>query len=300
MNRIDLDQEIARSLSESVPEASSLNLAHLRQHDRALRRQERLLAGYETGALHISNSLYRILSVLAALLLILILLWGVMDLPGFGNESSPTENEVAERYLAEGLQEGGATNLVANMILDYRAFDTLGESNVLFASVCTVIMLLGRFRAANKTLLQTKFEVVQRKQDPVLIFGAKILCPVILLFGLYIILNGHLGPGGGFSGGAVMGAALILYRSAFGTEQIGQAFSFRLFQRITLFALAFYALSKAYSFFTGANGLPSFISVGVPGAILSAGLILPLNIAVGIIVCCTMYAFFALFEKGDF
>ena len=300
MNRIDLDQDMIRSLSESVPEPSSLNNSHLHQHDRALRRQERFLASRENGVLNVSHFLYRLLSVLAAVLLILLFLWGIMDLPGFGKEFNPAENEVSERYLAEGLREGGATNLVANMILDYRAFDTLGESNVLFTSVCTVIILLGRFRTAYDEPLQPEYEVSSHQQDLILQYGARILCPAILLFGLYIILNGHLGPGGGFSGGAVMGAALILYRSAFGTKQISHSFSFQLFQRITLLALAFYALSKAYSFFTGANSLHSFISVGVPGAILSAGLILPLNIAVGVVVCCTMYAFFALFEKGDF
>ena len=43
--------------------------------------------------------------------------------------------------------------------------------------------------------------------------------PVILLYGMYIVLNGHLSPGGGFSGGAVMGAGLILYLNAFGFQQ---------------------------------------------------------------------------------
>ena len=47
-----------------------------------------------------------------------------------------------------------------------------------------------------------------------------------------------------------------------------------------------------------ANGLPSGIPLGTPGAILSSGLIMPLNIAVGMVVACTMYVFYALFRKG--
>ena len=67
----------------------------------------------------------------------------------------------------------------------------------------------------------------------------------------------------------------------------------------TFAALSFYALSKSYSFFTGANHLESHIPPGTPGNILSSGLILPLNICVGLVVACTMYGFYALFRKGD-
>ena len=49
----------------------------------------------------------------------------------------------------------------------------------------------------------------------------------------------------------------------------------------------------------GANHLESGIPLGTPGAILSSGLILVLNICVGLVVTCTMYAFYALFRKGD-
>ena len=48
----------------------------------------------------------------------------------------------------------------------------------------------------------------------------------------------------------------------------------------------------------GANHIESGIPLGTPGAILSSGFILPLNICVGLIVMCTMYAFYTLFRKG--
>ena len=52
-------------------------------------------------------------------------------------------------------------------------------------------------------------------------------------------------------------------------------------------------------FFTGANGLNNHIPKGTPGAILSGGLILPLDIAVGIVVCCAMFGFYSLFKRGS-
>ena len=102
----------------------------------------------------------------------------------------------------------------------------------------------------------------------------------------------------GFSGGAVLGSGLILYLNAFGFRKTERFFNEKVYRRITVSALTFYCLAKSYSFFTGANHLESGIPLGTAGAILSSGLILPLNICVGLVVACTMYAFYTLFRKG--
>ena len=122
-----------------------------------------------------------------------------------------------------------------------------------------------------------------------------------LIFGIYVILNGHISPGGGFSGGAILGAGLILYLSAFGYQETHRVISEKLVKRLTFVSLTFYCLAKSYSFFTGNefNGMHSVISSGTPGDFLSGGLILPLNIAVGCVVCCTMYSFYMLFKRGS-
>ena len=295
----DLDEELISSLDEALPPASSLSAGALRKHNPEIRRQDRLFSAGENRLRRVSLLLYRVLSVLAAAGIIAALLWGVTDLPRFGSAANPTGNEVARRYLESGLREGGSTNLVANMILDYRAFDTLGESSVLFTASCAVLLLLRKTGDGSRKPLAASDPAGAIPADPVLAAGAAVLFPVILLFGVYIILNGHLGPGGGFSGGAVLAAGLILYRSAFGARRAAAVLSFRRFQWISFSALLFYTLSKAWSFLTGANHLPASLPLGAPGAILSGGLILPLNIAVGLLVCCTLYGFFALFEKGS-
>jgi len=96
-----------------------------------------------------------------------------------------------------------------------------------------------------------------------------------------------------------MGAGLILYLNAHGFRKTERFFTFTTFRIVSLCALSFYACSKAYSFFTGANHLTSIFTPGTPGMLFSAGLIPYLNIAVGLVVCCTMYAFYTLFRKGD-
>lgn len=246
---------------------------------------------------------YQVMSVLLCLSIIFVLLWTVAYLPAFGNAGNPDNNEVSARYIERGLQETGAVNIVTGMILDYRAFDTFGESCVLFIASCCVLVLLRIDIAdgdekAKKRLKDANDRIFEPKNDIILQKCACVLVPLILVFGIYIVLNGHLSPGGGFSGGAVLGSGLILYLNAFGFEKTERFFTEKIYRRVTLCALSFYCMAKSYSFFTGANHLESGIPLGTPGAIVSSGLILPLNICVGLVVACTMYAFYTLFRKG--
>jgi multisubunit Na+/H+ antiporter MnhB subunit len=257
-----------------------------------------------TSGLKLLKHIYRVLAVLICGGVVLSLLWTVSALPPVGAASNPLNNEVSRRYLEDGPAETGALNMVTGMILDYRAFDTFGESTVLFAAACAVLLLLKLNDCASGKPTHAWLEAEyddrhhEPKNDQILQFAAKALVPVILLFGIYIIANGHLSPGGGFSGGAVMGSALILYLNAFGFAKTERFMTYNTFRWTIFGALITYAGLKSYSFYTGANGLESGISVGRPGAILSAGFILPLNICVGLIVMCTMYGFYTLFRKG--
>ncbi|MCR5502142.1 MAG: hypothetical protein K6F53_03980 [Lachnospiraceae bacterium] len=249
--------------------------------------------------IRLSGIAYQVAAVLFCVALVAVMLLTVSNLPPTGDPDNPANsNVVPERYIEKGIEETGAVNIVAGMILDYRAFDTLGESHVLFIASITVLILLRRDK--NREKYAKEDEKHEPSGDPILQVISKVLVPVIMIFGIYVILNGHLSPGGGFSGGAIIGAALILYLNAFGFEKTEKFFTEKLYKRVTLAALAFYALAKCYSFFCGANHLDSHIPQGTPGNILSSGLILPLDIAVGCVVACTMYAFYAHFRKGGF
>jgi len=245
---------------------------------------------------------YSIVSVFVCLFIIAVLLYGVAFLPSFGDSANPVNNEVAERYIEKGIEETGAVNIVTGMILDYRAFDTLGESHVLFTA-CIVVFILLRLDKMDKKSME-EVEANDRsnepKNDSILQKVAKFLVPPIFIFGIYVILNGHLSPGGGFSGGAVIGAGLILYLNAYGFKKTGRFFILKTHKVVSIIALGFYSLSKSYSFYTGANHIESIIPKGTPGDILSSGLILPLNIAVGMVVACTMYGFYTMFRKGGY
>ena len=310
-----LDEDMAHTLDDAADAPDAAALAQAREQRYEANRQEaaqrervlydRVHALISTKGSKLSTWLYRIMSVAICLVIIWLLLVTASNLPPFGAPSNPANNEVSKHYIEKGLEETGAVNVVAGMILDYRAFDTLGESNVLFTAACTVLILLritadkdGDPSAALREA-ETDDRMYEPKNDIILQHQANLLVPLILLFGIYVIMNGHISPGGGFSGGAIMGAGLILYLNAFGFKKTERFFTFKTFQIVSLMALAFYACSKAYSFFTGANHLSSIFTPGTPGMLFSAGLIPYLNIAVGLVVCCTMYAFYTLFRKGD-
>lgn len=249
------------------------------------------------------NKAYTVFSVLFCISLVFLLLTAVSRLPQFGQGDNPVNNEVSRRYIEKGLEETGAVNIVTGMILDYRAFDTLGESHVLFIATCTVLILLRSDKKKGENSiedLENNDRIYEPKNDIILQTVARILVPPIIIFGIYVILGGHLGPGGGFSGGAVIGAGLILYLNAFGFAKTERFFTAKTYKWMSFGALACYALAKSYSFYTGANHIESVIPLGTPGAILSSGLILILNICVGIVVAGTMYTFYAMFRKGGY
>mgnify|MGYP003300191071 CR=1 FL=1 len=82
------------------------------------------------------------------------------------------------------------------------------------------------------------------KNDTILQCFTYILFPVIVLYGIYVILNGHLSAGGGFSGGAIIGAGLILFNNAFGFKKTKEFFKYSTFKWISFVALISYSLLK--------------------------------------------------------
>jgi multicomponent Na+:H+ antiporter subunit B len=286
-------------LKPQKPFKEDVDTQKKRVHDEAMLRR-RIYDVDHNKKLAAFNKFYKFVSVIFVAVLIAMLLYIVSFLPPTGDATNPDNNEVAAKYITDGLDDTGAVNIVTGMILDYRAFDTLGESNVLFIATCTVLILL---RADKKSKIKREEEndrLYEPKNDIIVQRVAFFLVPMIMIFGIYVILNGHISPGGGFSGGAIIGSGLILYVNAFGFKKIERFFTQKTYKWICFVALSFYCLAKTYSFYCGAHHLETGIPLGTPGAILSSGLILPLNICVGLVVACTMYTFYAMFRKGGF
>ena len=237
---------------------------------------------------------YRVSAVVLCSVIMIALVLCASYLPKAGSPDNPSVNEVAERYVEQGTAETGVINTVTGMILNYRGFDTFGETCVLFiASSCVMILLM-----VSEEKLKHLPKNLEPKDDKILQYVARIIVPVLMIFGFYVIVNGHLSPGGGFSGGAIIGSGLILYSSAFGAEKIRKFFNEKVYKCIKITALILYGCIMTYYFYTGANGIPNIFPLGTPGNILSAGMIFFINLFVGSEVACTVYSFYALFKRG--
>lgn len=119
-------------------------------------------------------------------------------------DGSPRLNKTAAYYAKNGPSEVGAANLVTAVVVTYRGLDTLGEVTILFLTAA----IIGFFLKVNINDEKKKREI--RKTSEILETASKVLLPVIFLFGIYIFINGHLTPGGGFQGGAVIASAFVL------------------------------------------------------------------------------------------
>lgn len=75
--------------------------------------------------------------------LLLVLLSSISEIPPLGEEKNPSYNEISEYYVTESVQDTGAKNIIAAIITDYRAFDTLGETTVLFTGIAAVSAMIG-------------------------------------------------------------------------------------------------------------------------------------------------------------
>ena len=67
------------------------------------------------------------------------LIFTVVEMPAFGSPENPTNNVVSQGYVDGAVEDTGALNVVASIITDYRAFDTLGEATVLFVAIAAAL-----------------------------------------------------------------------------------------------------------------------------------------------------------------
>lgn len=106
---------------------------------------------------------------------------------------------------------GHVPNSVTSLLAAYRGYDTMFETTVIFTAGVSLIMLLRRPRREGEAQKSAPLT-----DQAILRVVSKMSIPFILLFGLYVITHGELGPGGGFQGGVVIACAFILYALIFG------------------------------------------------------------------------------------
>lgn len=142
------------------------------------------------------------------------------------------DNTISRFFLEHAWPEGGGTNVVNVIIVDFRALDTLGEISVLGVVAITVYALLRRFRPARESMeplpqhvQQTADGVSEDLAVPAVIM--RWMFPVIALLAAYLLLRGHNLPGGGFVAGITLAVGVIIQYMAGGTRWVEERLAIR-------------------------------------------------------------------------
>lgn len=174
-----------------------------------------------------------------------------------------SELNLTARYYAERTAPDlGAANLVTAIIVTYRGLDTLGEVTVLFLSAAIVGLVLAQSRRRTERAALPAGELLNT--------GTRLLAPLIMLLGVYVFANGHLTPGGGFQGGAILASGVLLMLLADPLKH----FSHGLIGTIESLAGVFYvSLGVAGLFLAGGFLDNRILPIGELGQLFSAGAI---------------------------
>ncbi|MBU1696711.1 MAG: Na(+)/H(+) antiporter subunit B [Proteobacteria bacterium] len=162
-----------------------------------------------------------------------LLLYGTGEFPDWGDPHSPASIHLSDYYIEKALEETKVPNLVTAVLADYRGFDTMFETAVIFCAGLACFLLLRDFRERKERFYRHKptgvilhvkdnkkilnggkvFEHMDKDwvpSDLIIKTVCRILIPFIQIYALYVVAHGDFSPGGGFQGGVIFGSSLIL------------------------------------------------------------------------------------------
>ncbi len=176
---------------------------------------------------------------------------------------------VEQHYVGKGISEEGATNIVTSIVTLYRGFDTLGEVTVLFLAATGLGIIMAGF-SRNR-------EVPKPAPTPIMETGTKYLFPLVLLFGAYIFIHGHLTPGGGFPAGVIIATGYLMMfiaQKRFVPDE-------SVLSSTESFAGSLYVITGLAGLAAAGSFLYNVLPLGHPGRVISAGIIPVIYIIIG-------------------
>ncbi len=245
-----------------------------------------------------------------------VLIYGSLEFPPWGDPASPASSHVSPYYIEKSVEDTSVPNLVTAVLADYRGYDTMFETIVIFTAGIACIFLLRRFqKEATETRLyrhiptgitlriekkgkypedSTVFERIDSvwvPHDLIVKTTSRLIVPFIQIFALYVIAHGHHSPGGGFQGGVILGAAMIIFSIAFNLRKAQKRMNERATVMLSILGVGIYAFTGVICMLFGLNyldysGLAGLLGVD-PVMARSHGILI-VEIGVGIAVMAVM------------
>jgi len=258
----------------------------------------------------------KLLGTIAILFLGGILFYASFDFPDWGDGKSPASQHVSPYYIEHTMEDTSVPNIVTAVLADYRSYDTLFETAVIFSAGLACFFLLRvpqhkaptvrfyRHQSTGVTLRIEKggrlpentgeFERIDSvwvPYDLIIAMTCRLVVPFIQLFALYVIAHGHHSPGGGFQGGVIFGAALILFAISNNLRRSLKRMSERTSALLGSLGVMIYAGTGFFCIIMGASflnysSLASFLGVD-PISARSLGILI-VEIGVGVAVTAVM------------
>ena len=246
------------------------------------------------------------LAVLVTLAVGMLLLWGAADFPDWGDPNSPASTHLSDDYIEQAYPKTHVPNLVSAILADYRNFDTMFETTVVFTAGTAIFLILrlplGPLAEQRNYAKKTK-PMLALPRDPILEVACRVLFPPTHLFGLYVLTHGHYSPGGGFQAGVILGASFILLAIAFGLRASFSRLPEALFKPGMALGVLFYIGIGVLCLLLGGNfldyeALRSVVPLSAQ-EIRSQGILL-VECGVTVTVCAVIFAIYVnLVSRGE-
>ncbi|NVM57303.1 MAG: sodium:proton antiporter, partial [Desulfobacterales bacterium] len=177
----------------------------------------------------------KIIGLIVAVLTGALLIYAAADFPGWADPASPASTHLSPHFIEKTMEETSVPNIVTAVLADYRGFDTMFETTVIFAAgvVCFFLLRVFLREEPEERLYRhvitgvtisikeggkippdsddfERIDTLWTPHDLIIKTVCRLLIPFIQLFALYVIAHGHHSPGGGFQGGVILGASIML------------------------------------------------------------------------------------------
>jgi multicomponent Na+:H+ antiporter subunit B len=192
-------------------------------------------------------------SVIPVVLVGFLLVFAAKDFPEWGDPHSPASTSpVSTHFIGETGVDTEVPNMVTAVLADYRGFDTMFETVVVFIAGMAVLAILKN--SVRKESVRRDY-IVDAEPDLIVTNTVRLIVPVIQIFAFYVLAHGHVSPGGGFQGGVIMGASFILIALSWDLEKALSRFSLNRCMGVAAVGILIYAGIGLFSMFLGGEFL---------------------------------------------